>query len=387
MRTKLFLLVTFLTTFLSCNTGSDGKIVDDLTPTQAFYRASVNTYYNPKNKIRYNSDLLTDGEMNYVIRHYLTGMIGQMEGDIQSVSIYYKNADPSMERTISPADVLGLSVYIVNSKKEMQHHFYLKEGDRFEHKVSYFEDMPGIINMNFMVYRFLPDYYNISTVGINMITRQSLDSRTLSDRNEMYLIRASYKHILHMSATSRRPYGFTEGEDCSNCEGGNGVCSSDGLYCNVGGEEPPCEDEEDHDLSIEKRELTEEAAHNIFNLELHTSFRDNFLSTRGRGKKIIEYYYGISNFVQPSDISINTLRKMITTLPAVNTAIKKLLTPELYNDDIIIDEDLKNSCLSILKDYRAISDDKDYQLVLADLEKEFTSMCNKTKAQINSEFQ
>lgn len=379
--------MTFATAFLACNSVSENNMANDLKPTEAFYRASLNTFYNPDNKIRYNSDLLTDAEMNYVIKHYLTGMIGTVTGEIESISVYYKNADPFMERVISPEDVLGISVYVVNSKKEMQHQFYLKEGKSFTNKARYFEDMPGIINMDFMVYRFLPDYYKISNVGINMITRESLDSDALSDRNEMYLIRASYRHIVHTSATSRA-YGFTEEEVCTNCsESGNGVCSSDRLYCNPGGEEPPCEEEEEQEVSIQQKRLTEEEAHHIFDLTLHKTFRDEFLRRRTKGQKIVTYYYGISNFVQPSDVSLTTLGKMIATLPAVNTAITKLLDPELYDDDILIDNELKEDCISILRDYRAISDDPDYQLVLSDLEKEFELMCNKTKAEIKQDFQ
>ena len=111
------------------------------------------------------------------------------------------------------------------------------------------------------------------------------------------------------------------------------------------------------------------------------SFRDGFLSQTDIGNKYIAYFYGLSSFLS-QNVSLILAIRTATLLPRINKMIEKLQLPELYGDQILINNELKVRLMSNLSDYRNLSNNIDYNIILDDIEYDIAQYSNKTVDQI-----
>lgn len=233
-------------------------------------------------------------------------LIGKDFHKLAGVSVYYNNAVLNQNVKFTNENILGIIVYELDKNDLMRHRFYIKNAEnKYEEKLSLLENMMSTTNQEFIVYKFFPDIYKTSMIGISTLRDVNLNSeKLLGQRNEFDLFRVveTYKRVNFNNITLYRSDEegvLFRGTACVNCaEGWDGVCDS-GLYCNP--EEGGCEDK---DVSIDAAErgiLTPAASSTLFNLDLHRNLRDNLMKQYIIGEKHIAYYYAISGYLQTND--------------------------------------------------------------------------------------
>ena len=111
------------------------------------------------------------------------------------------------------------------------------------------------------------------------------------------------------------------------------------------------------------------------------SFRDDVLSKTRKGNIYIDYYYKISRIA-----TLNSAVSSDNLLEHINFAHKIYQTAQKFQEDssneIIIDEGTKNEFLNFIKYYKTLSNNKEYQQILSDLENDFKDLSGKTRAKV-----
>lgn len=402
-RVLVFVSILFLCTNCT-NKENLGENVNPKKIEDAFYNPKVNTFDNEERKIVFNSDLLTTEEMNFIKNGIAKNILNKDFNKLAGISVYYDNAILNQHVKFTNENILGIIVYELNNDGLMKHRFFMKNAqNKYEEKLSLLESMMSTSNQTFLVYKFFPEIYKISTIGISTLRDINLDSqKILTQKNEFDMFRVvnTFQNIRIDNTLFR-----TEEEDslfrlmnCTNCvEQGAGICDSF-VYCNITDPGAPddetisendgipiCESKERRNKAFFSGVLSQTVAESLFDLNLHRRLRDDLMKNYNIGDKYIQYYYAISGFLQRQDYQPETLLKMISTLPDFNNSVEKLLDENYNGNDIIITESLKNDMFAIIADLKTVSNNSDFQYILNDLENDLNSIKNKTKAQVLNE--
>ncbi len=404
---KALSLAVFLLLLTNCTNKDDtAENVDAKKVEYAFYNPKVNTVNNEDRKIVFNSDLLKTEEMNFIKNGIVKELLEKDFNQLAGVTVYYNNAVLNQNVKFHKNNILGIIVYELDKDGLMRNRFFMKNNQNiYEEKVSLLESMMSTTNQVFLVYKFLPEIYKISTIGISTLRDVNLDTqKLLKQRNEFNLFRVvnTFQNIRlnDMVLRTDEDDEFFRGIVCVNCaESGMGECDG-GFYCNVtdpgagqdetisdndGDEEGICPNKERRYAAYNSGLISQSVAENLFDLELHRRLRDNLMINYNIGEKYIEYYYAIGGFLSAEDYPADTLIKMISTLPDLNSSIEKLVDQTNNGTEIIITDSLRNDMFAIIADLQSISDNLDYQYILNDLKNDLNSIKNKTKDELLNE--
>lgn len=401
-RVLVFVSILFLCTNCT-NKENLGENVNPKKIEDAFYNPKVNTFNNEERKIVSNSDFLTTEEMNFIKNRIAKNILDKDFNKLAGISVYYDNAILNQHVKFTNDNILGIIIYELNNDGLMKHRFFKKTAqNKYEEKLSLLESKMSTSNQIFLVYKFFPEIYKISTIGISTLSDINLDSQKIvKQRNEfdMFRVANTFQNIKIDNTLLR-----TEGEDffrleaCINCEeSGIGICDAN-RYCVPddpgAGEDTTISDDDDGSICDAKQGrytvfsegiLSQTVAQSLFDLALHRRLRDDLMKNYNIGEKYIEYYYAISGFLQKEDYQLQTLYKIISTLPNFNSSVEKLLDENYNGNDIIITESLKNDMFAIIADLKTVSNNPDFQYILNDLENDLNAIKNKTKAQVINE--
>jgi hypothetical protein len=402
---KCLLAVLIITFFSNCaNKETQEDTLNRKKIEYYFYNPRVNPINNEERKIVFNVDLLKTQEMEFLKNTILKDILDKDFNKLAGVSIYYDNAVLNKNVQFSNENILGIIVYEIDNNGLMRNRFYTKiSNNNYEEKFSLLESMMSTTNQVFLVYKFFPEIYKNTTIGISTLRDVNLDSeKILKQKNEfdLYRVANTFQNIKIQDSNSvlrsDEEEVFFRGEYCVNCqETWQGICDA-GLYCNnddSGQDEhiddgdggSICEAKERRHKAFSSGVLSQTVSESLFDLSLHRRLRDNLMRNYNIGEKYIQYYYAISGFLQRQDYQPETLLKMISTLPEFNNSVEKLIEQTNNGNQIIINESLKNDMFAIIADLKMISNNEDYQFILNDLENDLNLIKNKTKDQILNE--
>lgn len=115
----------------------------------------------------------------------------------------------------------------------------------------------------------------------------------------------------------------------------------------------------------------------VLNDSLHYNLRDNYFSGSNLGEKYIDYYYGISEYLETSDyFNLSLLNKIHSTLPSIDSKIS-IMTSSGNASSILLDQNLASQIKDILN---IINDDCKYlNYVVEDLKKDLDYFEGKDK--------
>ena len=383
---------------------TNSAFVNEKKVEYAFYNPKVNTFNNEERKIVFNSDLLKTEEMNFIKNGIVKDLLGKSFNQLEGISVYYDNAILNQHVKFNDYNILGIIIYELDNGGLMRHHFFVKNTqNKYEQKLSLLESRMSTTSQVFLVYKFFPEIYKTSTIGISTLSNVNLDCLKVSkQKNEFDLFRAAntFQNIQLNNTVYRTDDedNFFRGVACMSCEeGGNGICVAN-RYCDPvdGGGNPDetitdpddgaiCDEKQGRYTAFSEGILTKTVAESLFDLALHRRLRDNLMVHYNIGEKYIEYYYAIAGFLQKEDYQLQTLYKIIATLPNFNSSVEKLLDQNYNGSDIIITESLKNDMFSIIADLKTVSNNADFQYILNDLENDLNAIKNKTKEQLLDE--
>ncbi|NQY00626.1 MAG: hypothetical protein HRT70_05780 [Flavobacteriaceae bacterium] len=108
----------------------------------------------------------------------------------------------------------------------------------------------------------------------------------------------------------------------------------------------------------------------------------NFLDITEVGKKFINYYYSISEFVDINDLTISDFGSLVDILPDLNIAVDKINSNE---DGVVITEVLRSKASGLIEILKQKSNDSNYQKILDDLSSEISLLSGKTKTEMTNE--
>lgn len=177
------------------------------------------------------------------------------------------------------------------------------------------------------------------------------------------------------------------GPGCSNgggpCEGGNNPEFPSGD-CG-GNDDGICEKQETNSVLLLNIENPNELS-SIFNSAPYYEFRDNLLTNNLFGSKITHYYNALSNFSE-NPIDLSFALKVYHLLPEINHTLQKINNLEsLSNNEIILDTELKNKLLDLLDEYKSLSSNTDYRLLVEEISDDLESFENQSVDNVRNRF-
>lgn len=387
MKKTISLLVVLLL-LISCNQNDSSPLANERELNQIFLKPRVNTVYNEKYNILFNSNTLNGDEIKYLKDNKLSKIITEKFNKIRGFTIYYENANPKLtDKQSTENDIIAISIYAINSKDEIVHNFYLKNHQKFEKKFSLLENVMDTSNQIFLVSLYAPNLFFKNTIGISNFCdlQEATKDKNNLQRNEFNLFKVVKIHEIKSKLGKSDYSRVVDPKGCEGCaEQNSGTCDA-GLYCNAG-DGGMCEAEDEKLDMVERGVITQSSADIIFNNQLYYDLRDNLMTQHSMGQKYIDYYYALSGFLQASDYDLTTLYKMMTTLPELNTSLEKLLSNS-NNSEIIISEQFKTDMLSIINDLKPVSQNPDYLTILTELENDVIFLSNKTKSTVINDLQ
>ncbi len=383
---------------------STSSFVNEKKVEYAFYNPKVNTFNNEERKIVFNSDLLRTEEMDFIKNGIAKDLLGKSFNQLAGISVYYDNAVLNQNVRFTNDNILGIIIYELDKDGLMRHRFFMKNAqNKYEQKLSLLESMMSTTNQVFLVYKFFPEIYKTSTIGISTLVDVNLDGqKILKQKNEfdMFRVANTFQRVKFNNGIFKSDVegSFFRGVACVNCrEVGMGTCDQ-GFYCvpddSGGPQDHTISDDDGGDICPNKERryaafnsgaLTQTVAESLFDLELHRRLRDNLMKNYNVGEKYIAYYYAIGGFLRSQDYPTDTLLKMISTLPDFNNSVEKLIDQTNNGSEVIITESLRNDMFVIIADLQTISDNSDYQFILNDLKTDLDAIKNKTKDQLLNE--
>jgi hypothetical protein len=121
----------------------------------------------------------------------------------------------------------------------------------------------------------------------------------------------------------------------------------------------------------------------IFTSSNAYAVRDDLLMKSKRGKKYVDYYYKVSDIAWRFDaINEKTLSKHINVATDIFKIADKL--KKGIGSDVVVNEETSEKILSLIKDYRRISTNKEYQTILANVEKDLKFVTGKKKVEVET---
>jgi hypothetical protein len=191
---KWLLAVLIITIFANCaNKETQEETINRKKIEYYFYNPKVNPIYNEERKIVFHVDLLKTEEMEFIKNIILKDILDKDFNKLAGVSIYYDNAVLNKNVQFSNENILGIIVYELDNNGLMRNRFYTKNSNNnYEEKFSLLESMMSTTNQVFLVYKFFPEIYKNTTIGISTLRDVNLDNEKIQkQKNEFDLFRVA----------------------------------------------------------------------------------------------------------------------------------------------------------------------------------------------------
>lgn len=412
--TAIFLFVTCLITFISCNKTSEQsentKPILTETPLLNLKINLSNQNFN-LGKVSLSNNLKTqdfkvvDSRMTIIdyesFENSLNSMLGEETSSIYTV--FYFDSNSPINNTLEEKSIIAVSKYYQDGNM-IQHDFFNKINGNFI-KDKYLSAHVSTITNN-GIFRVNEKVLKINNNTILTITsdKDAILKTKLDNTTDILRILANAYYDLknginEQNVTEEKLYLFINmrpaPDDGNGCKGA--PCYEDGKFCYRQTQGSKCEpnsgggggggcfrNNNNNILLASENSIPTDSLNIINNDNLHYSLRD-FLTNTEIGRKYIHYYYffgeqylGKVNF----PLAIKTAR----FLYEFNTQINKLLNPSTYGQNIFLDSNLKNKIIEIMNDYKNVYNDVYNNALLNDMLNDLNFYENKTVDQVRATF-
>jgi len=336
--------------------------------------ASINTIPkdgNAPNDVQQLRTEIADEDMNNITKTIL----GKFSGDIlqenkkpETLIFYFSEGDiknPNID------NIIAISFFVSKDKNGLrEHHLYTRNNnDNFTLIKNYTSSVGNfeLGDVNLLASTILKDAKNVKWTLYNRLSSsvQSISSYQSDDFKRAILNNADF--IPYASSITQQCTSFCVPYSNSGACDNNGNC-----YQDTG--DGTC-------LASDLNVKSTRAKIKGLDIDFAHSFRDDVLSKTRKGNIYIDYYYKISRIA-----TLNSAVSSDNLLEHINFAHKIYQTAQKFQEDssneIIIDEGTKNEFLNFIKYYKTLSNNKEYQQILSDLENDFKDLSGKTRAKV-----
>lgn len=346
----------------------------DLSHTNALFRKvkKGDSYTAPFNVLNTG---VTSENLSYIFSKTILSLHLEQLNDIDKkpelIVFYLKDENLS---NVKLSNVVGVSIWFPKTESITEHRlFRLNKNNKFEIDSRFSVDCGTIINrdINYLAAILLKDegtvnwvsYYNASLIVDNLALK-------------------NIKPDLHnfSQAVMNNADFILGGNAVMSCAGE--PCGGSGYGCNPIGDcesaLPSCPLENLNNVSSRAR-LGYRA-----DLSLARNIRDNVMNKTRKGREYINYYYKISEIAHVFDNETDE----ISNADQIMLSIKlfEIVEKMQYgkDNDIIIDYDTKEKALDVIKAYKKISTNGEFQRILSTIEKDVLVLTLKEKNKVIS---
>ncbi len=136
-----------------------------------------------------------------------------------------------------------------------------------------------------------------------------------------------------------------------------------------------CPDKEEKVLLEKNNEL--DLANQAFNLDLHYSLKDNFLSKTKYGNTLMKYYRAL-RYVTSDKLTFELSYETAKVMLDFNNTIVRVMNPLEYKDALLFDPGVPQDMISLLNQYRALDNSVVYTDIIDDVKSDVQFLSNKT---------
>jgi len=284
--------------------------------------------------------------------------------------IYYKSLCEQLD-TLTNSDIIGYSIYYLEASK-LFHNVFLSDGSKrsYVEKFRYETNAVKSTQLSFIlncVSTFEGDK------GYIIIYPNSIPSFTLQNpRDEFMVIEQNYSCYI-IPTSSKSSSGIVEiVPGAVNCGGECAIMQNYECIASPFPGDPDfcfhfCATDIQSKAISDSNALSQDSIRLAYDTTLQYSLRDDFMLEYYIGQKYINYYHALSSFLGENSPSISLMVKTARLLIDFNSLFEMLLDPDEYLDNIWLTETLADRLIDLITDYKAISNNRDYQEILDDI--------------------
>lgn len=288
--------------------------------------------------------------------------------------IFYHNLpkETSINATIDITAIEAISLYYIDQFNFLNHVAYLKQNTSF-FKVSDLSLKANFITFNDI--HFTQNYLSKMRILNSYHFFSNLTAKPhASTQNDFGMMR-TFNEDLRFNGPNDCPPPCPpdEGSLCRDPDkvGGDPICT--GGICGI---------KWAGDNNDVQATFSQEYRQNNLDLDLYTQFRYKFLAGSLLGKKYINYYYSLGDYLKTTSKFNSEIMIKAVKLAPCTYKIANLLLSDKGMEAIVITENEKNDFVQLLQVLKGLSDGKDYQAIIADIEKDMHSFAGKSKSQL-----
>jgi hypothetical protein len=285
--------------------------------------------------------------------------------------VYLKNNELT---DVTLKNIAGISVWEPIKDKISFHRFFrVTKENRLEEDPKYSVNTGGVLNrdINYLAINHLSNYKSINWVAYRV------DKKNLRVSSE-----GSPKILDFTKAVINNSNVVLTGGALMVCAAANPPCPGAGDGCNPIGECMSWDGAPGGCIlnSIEKASNGRLSSN--LGLEVARDIRDNFMSKSSVGKKYTESYEKLSQIIinidtRESNKKLSDYWQMYTDITGIINTIKNG-----ENGEVVVHQDEKTRFLEMIKYYRPISSNKEFQTILNQIEEDLNKLTLKKRTEV-----
>jgi len=282
------------------------------------------------------------------------------------------------QKNVQIQDVVGVSMWFPKGNGVREHRLYRSNNDsEFALDLTYSLDCGAIsrTEINYLTTIVLNTQNEVTWVGYSLdkgnSARFAASDKPLIPEFSRTVINNANVILVSRTLSGSFACGNQEGFDCQFDDRNNFVCTR--LFGDPGN----CPKEKLDELNKNSRL----SADFDFDIEIASSIRDNILTKSSKGKEYINHYYKISK-VENAFSVLNIGNALENMDLAVNLVSLTSGLEKGKDDEILIDKELKQKALLMIKEYKKISMNKEYQRILKTIENDVNELALKKKSEV-----
>ena len=306
----------------------------------------------------------------------------QIDGYEWAGIVFYHNSTPNLLLPSSDMpegeDINGVSIFMIDPTGIIHHSFYGKKAGIFQNlpELNLKTNMIGTAKMNFVKSVLSKEVVTHNYfIALNKTKNFKLGK---TDDEFALKIKVDNRVVDSLPANDSAcpsPCYDQKGCDCDVYAG------TEERYCD------PCIDPGDCILTntstnpLVKKTYSSQFLAAYLDLEKYRKFREDFLSTKPTGRKFIRYYDALSDYLfHHSNYNAEMVIETVKYLPNISKVVDILATEG--SKEVVITEKDRLAYMAILAKYKTISQSKDYQFAISDIEKEINNFTGKNRAEL-----
>lgn len=277
--------------------------------------------------------------------------------------------------TIAASNITGISIISFNQNK-LEHRFYEIKNNGLANEVDKFQCQFNSYDSNdFSLLLDEVTKQNATYASFLFLTSPEFKAFKAVGQPQVYLTR----NLIDNGIMNKPIYGGEKNlcEEC-NDKSETESCATDengDVYCTGG-----CQNKILINVGVKYNKVAD------IDLKQAYNFRDNFLNKYSKGRDYIDYYYKVSYIVGGlSLININTFDQTLELTKKLYAIADRMQNGA--DNEIIINNDLKNYLDAAIEDYKTKSDNNEFKQIMNKIKSDLNQFKNKTRSHIISKLQ